>query len=165
MPRRLRAVGSPGRLTQAGFKWRWPSVIRLVLVCALVTYWLAMFFGTHLPRLPKSLAEQSDKVLHFVAYGGLAVLLLGWRASRRVPTLQTVVMLWVLIAVYGLFDEVTQPLVGRHCDFGDWIADITGAGLGLVVTWPIVVRVIARLRAARSTPGPVAKPSVAGQSI
>ncbi len=139
-------------------------MIRLILACALVTYWLAMFFGTHLPRIPRSLAEQSDKLLHFVAYGGLAVLLLGWRASRRVPTLQTVVMLWVLIAVYGLFDETTQPLVGRHCDFGDWIADIIGAAIGLAVTWPVTLRVIARLRAAPTTSGAGTNSAAVGQS-
>lgn len=121
-----------------------------------------MFFGTHLPRIPRSLAEQSDKLLHFVAYGGLAVLLLGWRASRRVPTLQTVVMLWVLIAVYGLFDETTQPLVGRHCDFWDWIADIIGSAIGLAITWPVTLRVIARLRARHPAAVAVTKPADIG---
>jgi len=148
MPRRSAAAAS-SQQSPVNLPWYRRSIVRLVLASILMTYWLAMFFGTHLPRLPRSLAEQSDKVLHFVAYGGLAVLLLGWRASRRAPTLQTVVMLWVLIAVYGLFDELTQPLVGRHCDVGDWFADIIGAGIGLTVMWPITLRVIAHLRRTR----------------
>jgi len=111
--------------------------LRWLLVCALVAYWLAMFTGTHLPRIPQALADQGDKVLHICGYLGLAFLLLAWRATRGTITLRRLGLLLLLIAIYGAFDEVTQPLVGRQCDFSDWVADLFGAVLGILIAWPL----------------------------
>jgi VanZ family protein len=33
--------------------------------------------------------------------------------------------------VYGLIDEITQPLTGRSCDIYDWLADLAGAGMAV----------------------------------
>jgi VanZ family protein len=33
----------------------------------------------------------------------------------------------LVIALYGTFDEITQPLVGRSRELLDWLADLTGA--------------------------------------
>ena len=119
---------------------------RMALVVLLSAYWLSMFLGTHMARVPKSLAGQGDKVLHLSAYAGLAVLLLAWRISRGPATFRTVALIWLMIAGYGAFDEITQPLVGRHCDFTDWIADLIGAAVGLAVTWPVASRLFGRMR-------------------
>ena len=119
---------------------------RMALVALLSAYWLSMFLGTHIARIPKSLADQSDKVLHLGGYCGLAVLLLTWRISRGQASFRTVALIWLLIGGYGAFDEITQPLVGRQCDFADWITDLIGAALGLAVTWPVASRLFGRMR-------------------
>jgi VanZ family protein len=106
----------------------------VLLACA-IGYWLMLFTGTHLPRVPKAFAEQSDKVLHLAGYGGLAAVLLFWRLSRGPVGLRSLALLWIVIACYGAFDEVTQPIVGRFCDFGDWVADVTGAAVALAIVW------------------------------
>jgi VanZ family protein len=127
------------------------SKARLVLVAILIAYWLLMFFGTHIPRVPTSLAGPNDKVLHLLGYGGLAVLLLGWRSSRGPVTIRTITLLWLLLGCYGAFDEITQPLVGRHADIADWIADVVGAAIGLGITWPLTARFFGHMPDRRST--------------
>ncbi|MDB5346753.1 MAG: hypothetical protein JWP89_5130 [Schlesneria sp.] len=119
------------------------TIVRIGLVTLLAIYWSSMFFGTHLPRMPQSLAGHSDKLLHFCAYGGLAVLLLSWRITRGRVSIRQLLMLWLMIGAYGIFDEMTQPLVGRDSDIEDWLADLTGAAIGLAVTWPVATWLLA----------------------
>lgn len=128
-----------GRRTNHGLV----TIVRMGLVTLLVIYWSSMFFGTHLPQMPQSLAGHSDKLLHFCAYGGLAVLLLSWRITRGRVSIRQLLLLWLMIGAYGIFDEVTQPLVGRDSDVKDWLADLTGAAIGLAVTWPVATWLLA----------------------
>ena len=111
------------------------SRIRYVLAAMLGAYWISMFVGTHIPSLPTVLAHQWDKLLHFGAYAGLAVLLLGWRACRGQFGARTILILWLLLAAYGMFDEFTQRFVGRGVEVYDWFSDLAGAACGLVVGW------------------------------
>lgn len=120
-------------------------VIQLILVALLAVYWLSMFCGTHIPQVPQGLAQHGDKLLHFGAYFGLAVLLLTWRLSRQSITFRRVILLWLMIAAYGIFDEVTQPLVNRDAEVVDWLADIAGAAVGLMITWPIASWIFGRM--------------------
>ena len=50
---------------------------------------------------------------------------------RRPLTLAVVATIVALLASYGAFDEVTQPIVGRDCDFWDWVADMAGILVGI----------------------------------
>lgn len=125
--------------------------ITVLLTIALVLYWLVAFLGTHVPFAPGVIPwgdgdGGGDKVLHFVGYGILASLLMGLRASRGPFGWYSVLMRWLVLALYGAFDEVTQSLVGRHADVTDWYADLLGSlgGLGLVV---LLVRTGSRRRA------------------
>lgn len=93
-------------------------------------YWALIFVLTHIPpdKLPHT--HTSDKLQHFLAYMGLSFLL-GATFSLAVPRLRRILPLLVLLvpAVYGVFDEVTQIPVGRTCDVHDWIADASGAAV------------------------------------
>jgi VanZ family protein len=70
-----------------------------------------------------------DKTAHLVVFGGLCALVsLGmsrgsahsWRVLAAAPVLFT--------ALYGLSDEIHQYFVpGRSSEWGDWLADVTGA--------------------------------------
>lgn len=131
-------------ITRGSLLRRWFPTRRTLLFAVLSGYWIFIFIGTHLPTIPQGLADQGDKTLHFCAYGGLAVVLLIWRARLRPLSFGTVAILWLLIAGYGIFDEITQPLVGRDCELGDWIADIVGAAIGLAVAWPIAATIFRR---------------------
>ena len=130
-----------------------------LLTIVLVLYWLIAFLGTHIPlRILAGVMppHNGDKVLHFVGYAILAALLMGLRASRGSFGWRSVVRRWMLLAVYGAFDEVTQRLVGRHADVADWCADMVGVlcGLGLVV---LLVRVCSSRSVKRKSPLPADK--------
>ncbi|MEQ8849357.1 VanZ family protein [Botrimarina sp.] len=95
----------------------------------------ALFIGTHLPR--QAVDGQFmlyDKPIHAAAYFGLALLttvnlrLAGWRMS---PLGVAAVLLMVL--TLAAIDELSQPIFGRVCDLADWLADATGAVLGVAV--------------------------------
>ncbi len=38
------------------------------------------------------------------------------------------------LAVFAVLDEITQPLVGRHTELLDGVADILGVAIGMPVT-------------------------------
>jgi len=97
-------------------------------------YWLAIFIATHLPHVPAPFASPgADKWEHLGAYGTLAFLLAAWQSLRQPSNWKGLLRIAVIIAVYGVFDELTQIPVGRHADVMDWFADILGGALGLAV--------------------------------
>ena len=96
-------------------------------------FWLAMFIGTHLPKVPDALHDVSDKTMHFVAYGGLAFLLALTSAAYQRISLRRYFGLLAIASIYGVLDELLQIPVGRHADVRDWVADTTGAICGLLL--------------------------------
>jgi len=89
-------------------------------------------------QLPSFLLKDvSDKVLHAVEYGILA--LLCYRAFRWAAgpafARQAVVLAIVTASVYGVTDEVHQFFVPfRESSWQDWLADTIGAVIG-AVSW------------------------------
>ncbi|MEY4703894.1 MAG: hypothetical protein RL042_90 [Nitrospirota bacterium] len=123
------------------------DAIRQGVMVQVFWYWLpavlyagVIFFLSSLShpedRLPPFLFKEiSDKVLHAVEYGILA--LLCYRAFRRAagPVLarQAVVLAIVTASVYGLTDEVHQAFVPlRDASWQDWLADTIGAAFAAV---------------------------------
>ena len=104
----------------------------LPLAVAAAIFWLSA--QSHYPggiQLPPPL----DKVAHATVFGALALALdLAVRQNRQgLPMYRR--HLWVFLAVsaFGATDEWHQRFVpGRACEFGDWIADTLGGGLGLL---------------------------------
>ena len=86
------------------------------------------------------LKDVSDKVLHGVEYGILAVLC--YQAFRRAagPAVarQAVVLAIVTASVYGVTDEVHQFFVPfRESSWQDWLADTIGAAIG-AISWRFI---------------------------
>jgi len=106
------------------------TIVTIVLLCG---YWALLFAGTHFPLPPGTLSGGMDKKIHFVAYAGLGFLLMAVHATRGLYSWKTVWICWLILVGYGVFDEVTQPLVNRQCELYDWLYDITGAATGLLV--------------------------------
>ena len=102
---------------------------------ALALFWLALFAATHVPPTTGFLPPQgSDKFAHFAAYAMLALLFATtWQLAAGVLTSRHLALVWLAVAFYGAFDEVTQILVGRYCNVGDWTADALGAAAGLLL--------------------------------
>ncbi len=108
------------------------------LTILLAGYWLALFVGTHIPRIPTALQMPgADKWQHTVAYTGLAVLLAARRSIGKRLTWRLVLGIAGVVIAYGALDELTQIPVGRDAEFKDWLADGLGTliGLGLFAAW------------------------------
>lgn len=123
------------------------SKLRGAAIGLLGLYWLGLFVGTHIPVALKGAGN--DKMLHFLAFTGLAFLMSLGLGGRR-PSWRTFALVLVLGLTYGAFDEVSQMLVGRHCDFWDWCADALGTCAGMFGYWTLVsiYQVLAKSRAA-----------------
>ncbi len=117
-----------------------PSRPRWPLVCV-AAYWCVLFLATHWPNPfpPGGTPKYPDKLVHFTAYAGLA--LLGVLALARAPAgTRRRVSGWrsmgvlALVVGYGLFDEITQPVTGRDFEWLDWAADCAGATTGTILS-------------------------------
>lgn len=98
---------------------------RTVLLGCIVA-WLAAFAATHWPLAHPPHIQVSDKTLHVVGYFTLAtvfwlMLLAYGRAAPARACLTGIVM-----AAYGGFDELTQPMFNRFASVEDWVADLCG---------------------------------------
>lgn len=95
---------------------------------------LAMFVGTHIPSNFSPEITYSDKVIHALAFMSLTLsLLITWELSAGVLRPQHYFAVWLFCTLYGAFDEITQIPVGRVCDGLDWLADLVGILVGLVL--------------------------------
>ena len=93
------------------------------------------FSATHLPpgNVPTAVSL-NDKLMHALTYLVLGLLT---RLSLRRPkpsaaSSDTIVSILIMM-MYALFDETTQPIVGRTFELGDIAADACGAFVGVFV--------------------------------
>jgi VanZ family protein len=118
-----------------------------ITIVVLVIYWAVLAVVAHIP-IPQIVyqARVSDKWLHALSYLNLVFLL--WFAVRpdsKVSWRSRVVWLIFFVAVvYGGADELLQPCAGRTKDLGDFLANVAGALVGLVVFtylsfWPALL--------------------------
>jgi VanZ family protein len=82
--------------------------------------------------------DASDKLLHTLAYFGLAIVVV--RAlCRGLPARvgrTTAIVGWLVVAAYGVTDEVHQMFVpGRTPAVDDLVADAVGGFAGVVLCW------------------------------
>lgn len=118
---------------------------RKITIVLLALYWPTLFVFAHIP-IPQVVreAEVSDKGLHFFAY--LVLTYLVWYAIRGQKKVNwRGIGPWCILAglaVYGVLDEWTQSFVaGRTCDARDFVADMAGTLVGLILCtvfafWP-----------------------------
>ena len=113
------------------------SRIRTLVQVVLAGYLMILLISTHLPPsspLLPNLPNNTDKLCHFTAYATLAVLLAStWQLSAGERKARHLFLIWVVVAVFGALDEITQPPFHRDCDFWDWTADAIGAATGLLI--------------------------------
>ena len=95
---------------------------------------VGMFVGTHLPSEVSPVQDYMDKVAHFSAY-----MLLSFSAMVSVAMSTDPLRpghyfyVWLMLILYGAFDETTQLFVGRSCDFADWVCDVLGVLAGMML--------------------------------
>ena len=92
-----------------------------VIVTAGLT--VAMLWPIH---EPPTAPDGTDKLVHLVAFAALAFPL---ARTGRVGLIPVVVG----ASAFGGLIEVLQPFFGRSADMQDWIADIVGVALGMIL--------------------------------
>lgn len=114
-------------------------------------YTAFLVLATHYPRPEEFLGPNPppDKLLHFIAYGGLAVLAAGTVALARHWSARRAAGLAGLLAAFAAVDEITQPLFSRASERMDWVFDCVGivGGLVAVAVAVAVVRLVRRRQA------------------
>ena len=107
-------------------------------------FYLILIFG--LSTLPGSSVhlggDHRDKVAHFLLCGGYGFLIAagGWRGMRW-SWLRALLVGLGAGALTGLADESYQMLIpGRLSTAGDWLADLLGAGTGVMAGKALLLR-------------------------
>src|SRR5215813_1509259 len=103
-----------------------------------IVYWAALFAATHLPAYKIPPVPVTDKTVHTVSYGLLAIALMVSLHLRGTLTPGTGITVLAILLAYGAIDEWTQILVNRSCELADWYADAAGAAVGVVLVTLIV---------------------------
>ncbi len=130
----MRDVTRQGAMVQVFWYW-----VPVALYAGVVFYLSAQSHPEE--QLPSFLIEDvSDKVLHAVEYGILALLCyraFRWAAGPAVGR-QAVVLAIVTASVYGVTDEAHQLFVPfRESSWQDWLADTIGAAIG-ALSWRFI---------------------------
>ena len=104
---------------------------------------MAAIFFLSSRAAPPIAAAVSDKVIHGVIYGILALLILRAAASGRWRgvSVGTVGVAVALTGLYGMIDEWHQSFVpSRTAEWADVVADVCGGSLaaGAAWTWDII---------------------------
>ncbi|HEY4756369.1 MAG TPA: VanZ family protein [Ignavibacteriaceae bacterium] len=109
----------------------------LLVYLPLIFYWIILFTLTTLPTHSVPSVGVNDKVEHLLAYFGLSFLLyLTLLFQKKSIILKNYAVLFTFLAVfaYGIMDEVHQLLIpGRSCELLDFLADMFGGVVGIVV--------------------------------
>lgn len=94
---------------------------------------LAIVVWGELTPQPPELFNVWDKLLHFIAYFGLA----GISLVALKPGRSAVYAVAALILIGGIL-EIVQGMVGRDASWGDELANTLGAVTGCFLGWAIV---------------------------
>lgn len=100
----------------------------------LPVYWVLLAVATHYPRvrIPGEIPN-SDKVVHLVAFGLLALLFWRFFAARRLLGARFVWIAAAILISYAALDEYLQQFFGRTTDAVDFAADAAGIAVVLAV--------------------------------
>lgn len=104
-----------------------------IAVIALGCYWVSMFISTHVPANQLPSVHVNDKLVHVVAFAGLAFLLAWAIPTNPGRPLRNVFFAGLIGTVYASLDELLQIPVGRTADWQDLGADCVGILLGLLL--------------------------------
>jgi VanZ family protein len=114
-----------------------PRIDRVAIVRILwIVYWVVLTGLLLSPKLPRSPVEISRRglVAHCISFGLLALgLIVMQRTAGRHLTARWAVRWLAVFAAYGALAEILQPYMNRSCDLLDWLCDVAGAAVVMLV--------------------------------
>ena len=114
------------------------TLLGVTLLVVFVLYSVSLIVATHLPRVPTFVRPGADKWLHFGAYGCQATLAMGTLYFTNRLGLKNVVYLTIILVIFGVFDELTQPIFSRQAELLDWVADCAGVFFGVCSAYLVI---------------------------
>ena len=133
-----------------------PRHLRTVFTVCFWAYGLILLIATHAPARDVQFIVRAadyglldpDKLLHMAAYGVLGLLAALAYGGRWQTMTSAAIALFAMLAVWGIVDELTQPLFGRLADANDFVYDLIGGAIGLAAGFAASRSLTARLRSA-----------------
>jgi len=106
-----------------------------LLAAATAVYAVVLVAATHYPKPEEFLGPNapSDKLLHFLAYGVLGLLAAATLLAYGRWSRPQAAKLFVALALAAIVDEVTQPLFSRAAEPLDWVFDVIGLAIGMLL--------------------------------
>ncbi len=138
------------------------SVVRRLSLWVPPAIYMAVIFGfsTQSQPLPQVTAVVWDKLLHFLEYGGLAVLVYRAIAGEGANRIAAFALTVLLASAYGASDEWHQSFVPmRDSDIHDWYADTAGGALGAACGTAISTLLRQQRRLRPTPPGQSGRPT------
>jgi VanZ family protein len=114
------------------FKNTWPALLWAILILA-----LTLSPAPALPSVKWIYIPHADKMVHFVLFGVMYILLMRGLMKQHSPAFYNRDVLWaiVIVILYGAATEILQAVLptGRDADVMDWLADCAGTLAALMV--------------------------------
>ena len=107
------------------------------VVCVVV--WLTAATATHIPADSMPDISVGDVLLHFTGYLGLTGVFLFTLRVHGVRLSHRILLTFPLLLLYGILDELTQPLVNRYASIFDWLANAVGISGALILDTAITL--------------------------
>jgi len=101
--------------------------MRRVLLVVCIATWVSAFVLTHTPRQKLPQIARGGTPSHLLGFFALGCMFYFTLAAHGVRLRKRAILVAAALAVYGAFDEITQPLATRNADLYDWFADVIGA--------------------------------------
>ena len=107
------------------------TLVAILLACLVA--WAGAFAATHLPAPGVLGWWMVEQLLHLAGYFLLSVLF--WLTLRAYGRDWQARLVWVflIMAAYASFDELTQRVFGRWGDWGVWNANLLGTTLAFII--------------------------------
>jgi VanZ family protein len=110
----------------------------------MVVYWLLVSIGTVIPAETIYKYSINDKLEHLIVYFILTIFVIFSNAVQDKFILlrkHPLIFAFLFIAVYGMLNELAQLYIpDRFCDFYDWLADVIGAFMAIILIFSLFGR-------------------------
>lgn len=107
----------------------------------MIVYWFLVSIGTVIPVETLYKYSINDKIEHLIIYFILTIfVILSNYVQDKFLFLKRHPYFFALlfIALYGMLNELAQLYIPeRFCDFYDWLADVAGASLAIILVYSI----------------------------
>jgi VanZ family protein len=113
------------------FKNTWPAFLWAAFILA-----LTLSPAPALPEVKWIYIPHADKIVHFVLFGVMYILLMRGLMKQHAPELYNRDVMWsiIIVVLYGAATEILQAVLpsGRDADIIDWLADCAGTGFAFI---------------------------------